>query len=107
MEIIALIVLALILALNARIIDGLQGNEISPMFNIEPQDDGTDLMTPDQLDGAENTISDIAAHFRPLAPELAIVSNGGFNGETAAAAVASGRSDAVAFGRAFILAAMG
>lgn len=40
-------VLALILALNARIIDGLQGNEISPMFNIEPQDDGTDLMTPD------------------------------------------------------------
>ena len=62
----------------------------------------TELMTPDQLDGAENTISDIAAHFRPLAPELAIVSNGGFNGETAAAAVASGRSDAVAFGRAFI-----
>jgi len=40
-------VLALILALNARIIEGIKKDEIAPMFNIEPMDDGSELMTPD------------------------------------------------------------
>ncbi|MEW6692705.1 MAG: YecA family protein [Pseudomonadota bacterium] len=40
-------VLGLILALNARIVEDIQKDELSPMFNIEVQDDGSELMTPD------------------------------------------------------------
>lgn len=40
-------VLGLILALNARIIESIEQDELAPMFNIEPQDDGSELMTPD------------------------------------------------------------
>lgn len=40
-------VLGLILALNARIVEGIQQDELAPMFNIEVQDDGSELMTPD------------------------------------------------------------
>ena len=40
-------VLGLILALNARIIESIQQDELAPMFNIEEQDDGSELMTPD------------------------------------------------------------
>jgi uncharacterized protein len=40
-------VLALILALNARIVATLQKGEIAPMFNIEMDEDDNELMTPD------------------------------------------------------------
>ncbi|MGB9671058.1 MAG: YecA family protein, partial [Halothiobacillaceae bacterium] len=40
-------VLGLILALNARIVEDIQKDQLSPMFNIEVQDDGSELMTPD------------------------------------------------------------
>ncbi|MDM7322667.1 MAG: YecA family protein [Gammaproteobacteria bacterium] len=40
-------VLGLILALNARIVEGIQQDELAPMFNIEVQDDDSELMTPD------------------------------------------------------------
>ena len=40
-------VLALILALNARIVETLQKGEIAPMFNIEVDEDDNELMTPD------------------------------------------------------------
>ncbi|MEW6445474.1 MAG: YecA family protein [Pseudomonadota bacterium] len=40
-------VLGLLLALNARIVETIQKDELAPMFNIEPQDDGSELMTPD------------------------------------------------------------
>lgn len=40
-------VLGLILALNARIVEDIQKNELSPLFNIELEDDGSELMTPD------------------------------------------------------------
>jgi len=40
-------VLGLILALNARIVEDIQKNELAPMFNIEAQGDGSELMTPD------------------------------------------------------------
>ena len=40
-------VLALILALNARIVETLKKGEIAPMFNIEMDEDDNELMTPD------------------------------------------------------------
>ncbi len=40
-------VLALILALNARIVETLGKGEIAPMFNIEMDEDDNELMTPD------------------------------------------------------------
>ena len=40
-------VLALILALNARIVETLSKGEIAPMFNIEMDEDDNELMTPD------------------------------------------------------------
>ncbi len=40
-------VLALILALNARIVATLSKGEIAPMFNIEVDEDDNELMTPD------------------------------------------------------------
>ena len=40
-------VLALILALNTRIVATLQKGEIAPMFNIEMDEDDNELMTPD------------------------------------------------------------
>lgn len=40
-------VLGLILALNARIVESIQQDELAPMFNIEARDDGSELMTPD------------------------------------------------------------
>ena len=40
-------VLALILALNARIVETLQKGEIAPMFNIEVDEDDNEQMTPD------------------------------------------------------------
>ncbi len=40
-------VLALILALNTRIVETLKKGEIAPMFNIEMDEDDNELMTPD------------------------------------------------------------
>ena len=40
-------VLALILALNTRIVETLSKGEIAPMFNIEVDEDDNELMTPD------------------------------------------------------------
>lgn len=61
----------------------------------------TEPFMPDQLKDTEYALSDVGAHFRPLA-EMPIIANGGLNGETGQARLAAGLCDAVAYGRAWI-----
>ena len=61
----------------------------------------TEPFLPNQLDGVDNALVDVAGHFRPLC-QAPILSNGGCDAILAEAWLAENRCDAVAFGKLFI-----
>lgn len=84
------------LALWEYVIRELGKRKIAYLHLIEPRSDFTDDEKPLNMDAP-----DVASLFKK-AFGGPIISAGGFVPETAAAAVASGNSDAIAFGRSFI-----
>lgn len=61
----------------------------------------TEPYIPGQLENCPHALADVAAHFRPIA-KMPIISNGGFSRQRAEGWLRESRSDAVAFGRAWI-----
>lgn len=84
------------LALWEYVIGELGQRKIAYLHLIEPRSDFTNDEKPLDMDAP-----DVASLFKK-AFNGPVISAGGFVPETAAAAVASGNSDAIAFGRAFI-----
>lgn len=84
------------LALWEYVITELGKRDLAYLHLIEPRSDFTDDEKPLDMDAP-----DVASLFK-TAFDGPIISAGGFVPETAAAAVASGKSDAIAFGRSFI-----
>ena len=61
----------------------------------------SEAFMPRQLDDTPHALSDVGAHFRPLA-KMPLIANGGFDRDTGEARLHAGLCDAVAYGRAWI-----
>ena len=61
----------------------------------------TEPMSPQQIENTPGALSDVGAHFRPIAT-MPIISNGGLTQSSGEARLAAGLCDAVAYGKAWI-----